>query len=698
MVSRMSLVVCCLVFYPTVAVSQDAIELNSLSLSEFMDLEEELGNMDITVAAGKENKLSARESPGVVTVMTQRDIKATGAQNILQLLRFVPGYDIGSGNLGFQGLIARGNSATEGKVLFNINGVPVNEAGYAYFAMRPSLDHIERIEIIRGPGSVLYGGAAELGVINIITKDMRDSREVSVGTDRINNSSGYRSVSLAAGRGSEEEDDWDVNVFVHHRISAATEGAYMPGGVDESYETAVYNNAEDFHKRENLELLINGQKSNFYYDFIFSETRSGVPISVYDTGWGDATFRDEHANLDYDAAIARVGFREDQLGNTVIDASVLYGRYDSDRSTGSYTQRYPSWFYNVPVERLNIDLNMNHESVAWDRLTVDAGLGFYQDSATISARMFDAFRDVYGFVNPEGTVSFDTVYLFLQAFVDWDNYNVTLGVRSEDHQQYGRVTVPRAALTYLRDALHIKLLAARSFKEPTILNMVLTDDLGADLKPEKNKNYELELGYRFVNNSQLTLNLFDNALTDVLVYNPNNGKYINSNEFDTRGFEVIYRWLGARGFAAINLSRHWLADAAGPSSNDYYGVYPAEIDFETSIDRLLGSAEKQVAIYGEYKITDQLSVNPALIYFGERYSMVAREEFYAAYFQQIPSDIVINLFVHYEDLFVEGFSAALGVTNLNDGDNLVTSLDYSDEVGHRPGIGRRVDLRLKYTF
>lgn len=139
-------------------VAQEEDLLNSFSLTDIIELDDALMNMEITVASGKENKLTARESPGVVTVLTRRDIKATGAARLMDLLRFVPGYDIGSDQNGLDGLIARGNAASEGKVLVNLNGMPVNEIAYASFALELDIDHIERIEIIRGPGSALYGG------------------------------------------------------------------------------------------------------------------------------------------------------------------------------------------------------------------------------------------------------------------------------------------------------------------------------------------------------------------------------------------------------------------------------------------------------------------------------------------------------------------------------------------------------------
>ena len=283
MVRRFTLPLCWLLLGASLGVAQEEDPLNSFSLTDLIELDDELMNMEITVASGKENKLTARESPGVVTVLTRRDIKATGAARLMDLLRFVPGYDIGSDGNGIDGLIARGNAASEGKVLVNLNGMPANEVAYASFALELDIDHIERIEIIRGPGSALYGGAAELGVINIITRDMRGSGEVAVATDRIADSVGYSSAAFAYGRGTDRSDDWDVNVFAHYREFASTEGLYVPADAGVVSTSFTYANAEEFHQRESIELLLNGSKDAFYFDVLWADNRYGMPINSFDT-------------------------------------------------------------------------------------------------------------------------------------------------------------------------------------------------------------------------------------------------------------------------------------------------------------------------------------------------------------------------------------------------------------------------------
>src|SRR5207253_11346941 len=96
--------------------------------------------------------------------------------------RLVPGMDFGVDVEGVVGLGMRGNWAHEGKVLLLLDGQEMNEIMFAttQFGNHVCVDQIEKIEIIGGPGSAIYGGFAEYGVIDIITKGGSDLNGISV--------------------------------------------------------------------------------------------------------------------------------------------------------------------------------------------------------------------------------------------------------------------------------------------------------------------------------------------------------------------------------------------------------------------------------------------------------------------------------------------------------------------------------------
>lgn len=139
-----------------------------------MDLDE-LQKVQISIGTVKETK-TVNETPAIVTLITRQDIQNSGARDIIDVLRQVPGLDFGVDVQGSTGIIVRGIFSTEGKVLFMIDGVEMNETMYGTTIIggRFPLDNIQQIEIIRGPGSAIYGGFAELCVINIVTQSGKE--------------------------------------------------------------------------------------------------------------------------------------------------------------------------------------------------------------------------------------------------------------------------------------------------------------------------------------------------------------------------------------------------------------------------------------------------------------------------------------------------------------------------------------------
>ncbi|AGC47947.1 TonB-dependent receptor [Myxococcus stipitatus DSM 14675] len=117
---------------------------------------------------------SSLEAPNATTVITAEDIRLSGAQTLPELLRRVPGADVMSLGVGSANVSLRGfNQRIANKVLVLVDGRTEYQdfLGLTLWSAIPiGLDEIERIEVIRGPGSALYGANAMLGVINIITQ------------------------------------------------------------------------------------------------------------------------------------------------------------------------------------------------------------------------------------------------------------------------------------------------------------------------------------------------------------------------------------------------------------------------------------------------------------------------------------------------------------------------------------------------
>ena len=156
--------------------------LYSMSLEELMQVE-------VTVASKVKERV--KEASSSVTVFTRDEIRAMGVDNIYDLLNYVPGIQVTrSVDIVDEPLIhVRGRAHIDGDVLVLLNGHRLNENSFGRATLVNrfiSSDLVQRVEVIRGPGSALYGSNAFLAVVNIVTVDNENSGGLEVGRrDRI---------------------------------------------------------------------------------------------------------------------------------------------------------------------------------------------------------------------------------------------------------------------------------------------------------------------------------------------------------------------------------------------------------------------------------------------------------------------------------------------------------------------------------
>jgi len=195
---------------------------------------EELMNVEVTIASKKEAKMF--ETPAAVYVVTAEDIRRSGATSIPDALRMVPGLQVASLSSNFTAVSSRGfNSLYAKRMLVMIDGRSIYTPlhGGVYWDMHDvMLKDVERIEVVRGPGGTLWGANAVNGIINIITKDAKDTqgalitggtgtKELGFGSIRYGDKAGqstyYRVYSKYFNRddrrlltGGNGNDGWDV--------------------------------------------------------------------------------------------------------------------------------------------------------------------------------------------------------------------------------------------------------------------------------------------------------------------------------------------------------------------------------------------------------------------------------------------------------------------------------------------------------
>jgi len=164
---------------------------------------EQLGRIEVTTAS--KQPVKASRTPAAIYVITQEDIRRSGATSIPEALRLAPGVEVARVDSNTWSLGIRGfGSALSRSVLVLIDGRSVYTplfAGVYWQVQDTVLEDIERIEVIRGPGGTIWGANAVNGIINIITKNAKDTRGTMASTGGGNLDQGFVNARYGAGNG-----------------------------------------------------------------------------------------------------------------------------------------------------------------------------------------------------------------------------------------------------------------------------------------------------------------------------------------------------------------------------------------------------------------------------------------------------------------------------------------------------------------
>ncbi|NVK25471.1 MAG: TonB-dependent receptor [Gammaproteobacteria bacterium] len=154
-------------------------QLHAQEQIDFFDMSiEQLINVETQVASIRSE--SIKDTPSVVTTFSQAEIRSLGVSELFDLMNFVPGFQSVTGEFvsSHKKLQSRGVYLDSGYVLIMVDGVRLNESSFGKASVyTPYIDltNVEKVEVIRGPGSEIYGSNAYLGVVNVVTKKSNDS-------------------------------------------------------------------------------------------------------------------------------------------------------------------------------------------------------------------------------------------------------------------------------------------------------------------------------------------------------------------------------------------------------------------------------------------------------------------------------------------------------------------------------------------
>jgi outer membrane cobalamin receptor len=599
------------------------------------------------VIAATRQSVPIRESAAIVTLLDHADIQASGARDLVELLRMVPGLDFGSDTNGVLGIGVRGNWGHDGKVLLRVDGLDMVEPLYGtnQFGGHYPLGNVERIEVIRGPGSVVYGGFAELAVISVITRRgaMVDGLEGTLWLGRMAGADpaarlgeftygkawGRQEFSLSFSRGQMPEGA----------------GPYpTAGGVVQAGRASLFN--QDF-------LNLGYAFGDLHCRFI----RDNYYVSDYTQQWqkGDQAYRfpGYYLGVDYAWSLGDWTFKPEVSLKGQRPWNVTEAR--TDRNTRGLGRLLATW-------------------KALDGLSLTLGGEASQDDVTIIYNARGGLHQDYGYQNRA---------VLLQALWTLPFGNLDLGLRTDRNSQYPSVTSPRFAFTRAVADWHFKLLAAGAFRAPSMENLLVNPAL----RPERTTSFEAELGRSLSPHTYASANLFFERMHDPISYaNPGPGvaAYQNFDYVGSRGLELDLQTQ----YPAFSLKATFTYQSTQDSKAEFFRVPGAETYH-------VGFPRTKATLQGQWRFLPGWSLNPSLLSLGPRYGY--------AYGQTSPSRLgaatTVACFLTRQ--LSEAFQAGLKVTNLaNTATVYVQPYGFPAQGGNPPlpGPGREVDLRLTFKF
>ncbi|WP_102797221.1 TonB-dependent receptor plug domain-containing protein [Bowmanella denitrificans] len=522
--------------------AQDVDALFNLTFDELLE-------QQISISAKESVALQA--SPSTVTLFTRQMLDRLAVDNLYDLLNYVPGFQVTRGD--WVGAVpkehARGVYLDNGYVLFMVDGQRINEISFgkaSVYSPYIPLSLAERVEVIRGPGSALYGSNAFMGVVNLITRQDENLLSARLGS---NTSRGATLTLHPQWAGL----NWQLLLDMQRHGGAAHN----------------FNDLTIDDPRQSLFVQLGVQGQRWHLRSRYNKTSMNGYINL---GGASDNNRYESENLGLEAGLhwwqddsgalsSSLDISEHRIASAGLLVEAQPGVLAADffngpnwvtrnlqLSTDWLKPLMPGWELNAGVILLNAE---QHQAGA---LTthLQGGEFVLSDSAYLGG--IRAFRQVDAFDSLLASQNSRSAYLQLQwqAADDWLLY---LGSRYDKVQRLAANWSPRFALIHqLNDTHSLRLQYGEAFRTPTTNELFSSDNVtqGNPLLQQE-KIATLEAIWRWQgSNTQWETVLFRNKMQDfvnkVAVEGGSRFTFANTDEHEIRGVETSLNW---------KLNEHW---------------------------------------------------------------------------------------------------------------------------------------------
>jgi vitamin B12 transporter len=464
-----------------------------------------------------------------VSVVTDTEIEEKGNISVSDILRDIPGISLvrNGGVGGYTSMFIRGAESSHALVM--IDGVEMNDPmspARSFDWANLLTGDIERIEIVRGPQSTLYGSDAMGGVVNIITKQGKGKPVIG---GLFEGGSFYTFRESIYSRGAFSRGDYSVSLS---RLDSKGFSAAALGDEKDGYNNTTFNAKVDVDLYQKLKWY-----GNLRYLEAWSELDNGAfgddPNFSMDTTSLSGKTGIEHSLTDwwkYDLNFSWLNLHRDDR-----NAFDEFHLFDDSKD----------WFDGV-----NYKGDWQNTINLGDISTLVGGVEYQSEQGKSFSRMTSLLGE---FISEFPKKTADTIGVYIQDTIKlWERLIVTFGGRYEDHEIFGSHTDYKAWASYRIPKIDTRLKGSigTGFKAPSLFQLYSIYG-STDLVPEEAMSYDIGFDQPLFEEKITTgITYFHNDFSDLIDWDDSLWKYRNISKAKTQGVEAalnwkIFKWLDA---------------------------------------------------------------------------------------------------------------------------------------------------------
>jgi vitamin B12 transporter len=495
-------------------------------LADTFERDQALKLPDVLISANRQVE-ARNDSSAANTVFTREDIDRLQPNSVTELLRRVPGVQIaqtgGRGSL--PGVYIRGTQSAQSLVLVDGQRIGNSSSGDSNL-QHINIEQVERVEVLRGSRSAIYGSDAIGGVIQIFTRrgsepGLRPQMHVGFGR----NQTWERSLGLSGG---DEQTRFNLGASLNETAGIdRTHESYPSDGDHDAYRNKSFSLSLSHALTDDIEIGANVLDNR-------GKTEYDNPFGRFDLNTFESVQEQPYNEFDVSSVSSYVDARVNDLWKTRIE----FGHSENREKTFDKLSDERSVFntYRDSVNWQN-DLTFN------ERNSLILGGDWYEDRVNSST----AFEEDSRWNRAA----------FIQHRFQADHFSTELGLRRDQNQQFGGQNSWSGTLTVpLNPANDVLLTYSEGFRAPTFNDLYYPDFSNPDLKPETSKSYELQWRSQLTENSRLEASLYRTDLEDAIIFGsnsrPENVASARINGFEAALKQELFGWQSNLGVAIID--------------------------------------------------------------------------------------------------------------------------------------------------